>query len=320
MPDAPNPSLTLHDPWLVAVWPGMGEVARLAGSHLAQALGANVIGQLNAEAFFDVDHIDVTQGLATVGQLPQSVFLLWRDPAQKRDLVIFIGESQNARDGLALCRTLMQQARHWGVKRVVTFAAMATQLHPAQEPRVFAVATTKALLDECLHFDTTALEQGQISGLNGLLLAAAQESQIEAMCLMGEMPYFAVQAPNPQASLAALEVFSRMAELDVDLDPLREQAAHVQAQLSELLERLSQRQGPTEGEFTIPDVAKEPDADEDEPKTPKLSDADRARLERLFRQADGDRSRAVELKNELDRLGVFAEYEDRFLDLFRKGG
>ena len=28
---------------------------------------------------------------------------------------------------------------------------------------------------------------------------------------------------------------------------------------------------------------------------------------------------ADELKRELDRLGVFAEYEDRFLDLFKPG-
>jgi hypothetical protein len=31
-----------------------------------------------------------------------------------------------------------------------------------------------------------------------------------------------------------------------------------------------------------------------------------------------DRSKAFELKQELDRLGVFKEYEDRFLDLFKK--
>ena len=33
-----------------------------------------------------------------------------------------------------------------------------------------------------------------------------------------------------------------------------------------------------------------------------------------------DRSRAFELKQELDRLEVFKEYEDRFLDLFKKPG
>ena len=42
------------------------------------------------------------------------------------------------------------------------------------------------------------------------------------------------------------------------------------------------------------------------------------RIEQLFEQAGQDRAAAYELKRELDRLGVFKEYEDRFLDLFKK--
>jgi hypothetical protein len=44
---------------------------------------------------------------------------------------------------------------------------------------------------------------------------------------------------------------------------------------------------------------------------------DRQRIERLFEQATQDRSKTYELKSELDRLDVFKEYEDRFLDLFK---
>ena len=41
---------------------------------------------------------------------------------------------------------------------------------------------------------------------------------------------------------------------------------------------------------------------------------------RVFDHAGKDRSKAFELKRELDRLNVFKEYEDRFLDLFKKPG
>ena len=54
----------------------------------------------------------------------------------------------------------------------------------------------------------------------------------------------------------------------------------------------------------------------DEP-AEQLSALDRTRIEELFREASADRSRAYELKAELDRLGVFQEFEDRFLDLFK---
>jgi len=50
----------------------------------------------------------------------------------------------------------------------------------------------------------------------------------------------------------------------------------------------------------------------------KLTPEDHARLDKLFDEAGGDRKKAFELKQELDRLKVFKEFEDRFLDLFKK--
>ena len=43
------------------------------------------------------------------------------------------------------------------------------------------------------------------------------------------------------------------------------------------------------------------------------------RIENLFKQAAKDRSKAIELKAELDKWGIFEKYQDRFLDLFKKG-
>lgn len=45
----------------------------------------------------------------------------------------------------------------------------------------------------------------------------------------------------------------------------------------------------------------------------------RYRLEELFHQVERGESDPSELKVELDRWGLFREYEDRFLSLFRKG-
>lgn len=42
------------------------------------------------------------------------------------------------------------------------------------------------------------------------------------------------------------------------------------------------------------------------------------RIEELFEQSRQDRSAAYELKRELDRLALYRQYEDRFLDLFKK--
>lgn len=318
---------SLNNPWLVAAWPGMGSVAMLAGSHLVASLGAEMAMDLPASEFFEIEHVDVQNGLATPGHLPRNLFLLWRDPHEQRDLVIFIAEAQPRLGGYRLCRRIAEYAQQWNIQRITTFAAMATQLHPARDAGVFAVTTDREIADECRRENIQLLEQGQVSGLNGLMLAAAAEAQIPGLCLMGEMPYFAVNVPNPPASLAALRSFGQLANIDLDLVQLEQQAEHVQQQLNELVERLTSGEQAAEGEeagFTTPNLSWEAEAPEEESpartEQPPLSPEVKQRIESLFEQVEQDRSKAIKLKNELDRLNVFDQYEDRFLDLFRKGG
>ena len=67
------------------------------------------------------------------------------------------------------------------------------------------------------------------------------------------------------------------------------------------------------------DTGEEEDETPQATETPDLDEQDRARIESLFEQARQERNKAFLLKAELDRLGVFDRYEDRFLDLFKRG-
>jgi proteasome assembly chaperone (PAC2) family protein len=306
----------LNNPWLVAVWPGMGNVALAAGSYLVEQLNAEPVGELPTRDYFEVQHVEVEKGIATAGRMPRSLLFVWRDPAERHDLIIFIGESQPSQGGHALCRKLLSYANQWGVERCFTFAAMATQLHPSSEPRVFSVVTDGHLLEELESYGVEVLQDGQISGMNGVLLAAAAERELEGVCLLGELPYFAVGVPNPRASQAVLKVFGEYAGLELDFSRIEEQAEEMDQRLLNLLERLNEGgDEEEESEFSIPQPAEEP---EEEPQAQEPPPESRQRIERLFQQAHEDRSKAHELKKELDRLGVFQQYEDRFLDLFRK--
>jgi predicted ATP-grasp superfamily ATP-dependent carboligase len=240
---------------------------------------------------------------------------LWQDPNQLHDLLVLIGEAQPPLGKYSFCRQLLTHAREAGVERVVTFAAMATQMRPEERSRVFGAAADPQTLEELKRLELVILEDGHISGLNGVLLGAAVEAGIRGACLLGEMPHVFAQLPFPQASLAILEVFSTMVGMELDLEELAEQARASQQQLQELLQRMEQVYGlettseEESGSFSPPPPAEE-----------RLSPADKQRIEQLFRQAAADRSKAFELKQELDRLGVFKEFEDRFLDLFKPQG
>lgn len=206
-------------------------------------------------------------------------------------------------------------AREFGARRVVTFAAMASPIHPSAEARVFTVATTAELLDELRRQGVHVLEDGEISGLNGVLLAAALSHRLDGVCLLGEFPYFASHVPNPKASTAVLRAFSLLAGIGIDLDELEAQAEAVESSLTEHLERLQQV---ASTQVRFPGTPDE-ETTEEEPSEVALTSEIEARIEALFQAASSDRSKALELKSELDRHGVFGRYEDRFLDLFKRG-
>lgn len=311
MPD--EPKLKLNKPWLIAVWPGMGQVAMSAGYYLMAKLGMHAIAEFSPRDLFDAEHIEVSGGLIRLGRMPRSRFFAASNlEGRKHDIVLFIGEAQPPQGKYAFCQRLIEYAKGLGVERVFTFASMATQMHPTHRSRVFGAATDPESLAEFKRLEVELLEGGHISGLNGLLLGVSAEMGVRGACLLGEIPHIFAQLPFPKAALAVLEVFTTLAGIEIDLSELSEQSAAVDRQLGELLAQLEaaiERQAPAEQE--------EPEdflpAEEEQ-----LSSADKDRIEQLFEQAQRDRSTAYELKRELDRLKVFADYEDRFLDLFKK--
>jgi proteasome assembly chaperone (PAC2) family protein len=306
----------LKNPWLVAVWPGMGHVAISAGYYLIAKLDMGAVAEFSPRELFDVEHVEVKKGLIKSGRLPRSRFFTWKDPKGERDLVVFIGEAQPPLGRYAFCKRLIEFAKEMGVERVFTFAAMATQMRPEDDSRVFAAATDAATLAQLREAGLEVLENGQIGGLNGVLLGAAAEAGVHGGCLLGEMPHVFVQFPFPQASLAVLSAFRKMANIEIDLSELAQQAEATGHKLQEILtqvehtieEQQRQQQGDGGEEEFNPQAAEEP----------PVSPEDEQRIDDLFAQARQNRSKAYELKGTLDRLGVFDLYEDRFLDLFKK--
>ena len=84
----------LHQPWLVAVWPGMGQVASSAGYYLMAKLGMHLFSELSPEGLFDIEAVAVKDGVYQRAGLPRNRLFVWKDPRQQRDIVVFIGEAQ----------------------------------------------------------------------------------------------------------------------------------------------------------------------------------------------------------------------------------
>lgn len=344
MTDHPITHHRLTDPWLLAVWPGMGNVALGAGSYLLEKLQPDALFSVPAGDFFDLGQVQVRDGVVGPARFPENRFFGWKNPTGGRDLVIFVGEAQPSARGYAFCEALLRTAQGLGVKRVITFASMVTPQHPTAPSRTFAVATSEALLQEVRKTEPNVgvLTEGAISGLNGTLLAAAAAQGLEGVGLLAEVPQIAANVPYLKAAHAVLGVFMRLVSMKLDLTDLATQAARVEKGLLQLIQQLgamaaqAQQQAQSgEAEGTTAEGASD-DEDEDEPDLraervrqaqdgdeaprgrPALDASTMAQLEELFLKAVGDREQALKLKALLDQHGVFKDFEDRFLNLFRR--
>lgn len=309
---------TLRDPWLVAVWPGMGGIAQIAGATLLQAPDIKRMTDPLPNGHFETEVVEVRGGLIQRPSLPADSLFVLRRPDDGPDLIVFVARQQPLAGGHRFCEALIDLAQEWGVTRVVTFAAMAAPTRPESDARVFGAATDPEILKELQAVGVKVLTEGKIKGMNGLLLSVAAERSIGGFCLLGEFPFFARAVVNPKASAAVLRVFARLARLELNLTALDTDAIEVERVLSDHLsvledeaERASKSANGDHDEAPpeVPDVTRKIDA---------LPGRVSARIEELFERARGDRTKAYELKAELDRHAVFDDYEDRFLDLFKE--
>jgi hypothetical protein len=305
----------LRKPYLIVAWPGMGEVAFKAATFLVENLKAEEFAEIIPEEFFYLTGSVIKDGVLSVPQMPQSKFYFWKNKNGKNDLIIFLS---NAQPDLVKAEEYSQRiihfARSYKVDTVVGFASMPQPIEHAHDPEVWYASTSLELNTSLKKFNLHKLNEGQISGMNGLFLGIAKREGLNGFCLLGEIPLYTIQIENPKASYAVLGAFSKIFGVHLDLSLLKEQAFTMENEINKLLDYLKlgpQGMGPI-NEEEIERIKKTLG------QLTKLPVSVKEKIEKLFSAAKGDLSKAGELKVELDRWNVYKEYEDKFLDLFRK--
>jgi proteasome assembly chaperone (PAC2) family protein len=233
----------LHEPVLMAAWPGMGHVALKAYVYLHEALRAQNLAFVEEPEFFRLPGINIQDGLVQSTLLPQSGFYYWKHPGGSGDILFFIGDQQPVGGKeYQLSEALLNFAGSLGVKRVVTAAAMPTAINHYQDSRVWVTATHKELLSELSPYCDRVLREGQISGMNGLLLGVAKQMGMEGFCLLGEIPFYTTEIENPKASKAVLDVLDKVLGLEISLGELEELANQTEKEIDHYLLELQQRE------------------------------------------------------------------------------
>ena len=214
----------LKSPVLLAAWPGISNVAIIVASYLERKLGFKRLGVIQASHFFDPIGVIVRDNVVEAPSFPLSRFYYWKNESGGGDIILFVGEQQPAAKGYELANSVLEVGMKFSIKRVYTFAAALTRIHHTEQPRAWAVATSREVAEDLRRYDLVQKGNLQIAGLNGLMLGVAKERNIEGVCLLGEVPMYATKIQNPMAALAILKALTKILDTKIDLAELAQMA------------------------------------------------------------------------------------------------
>jgi proteasome assembly chaperone (PAC2) family protein len=245
----------LVEPVLIACWPGIGNVGIMAVDVLRRSVAAEELGEIESWDFFYPRKVVIRDGELKNLVFPDNKFYFKK--TGKRDLLFFIGEEQPSDGGRVyaegarayrMANLVLDVAQQFGCHRVYTSGAAVAPIHHTTRSRVWVVPNSEGLIDEVKGYENTVLMsevegrggQGNITGLNGLLLGVAKKRGLEAMCVMGEIPIYihGFPIPYPKGSKAVLEVLSAALDIKVPMDEINELIQQSDSEIEDVYEKL----------------------------------------------------------------------------------
>jgi hypothetical protein len=219
----------LKNPSMVAAWPGMGMLAKISVDCLIEQLPAKLFAEIYSprnDLYFE----------NSIGELGFDRHRLYYWTEQQRSLILCSGENQplslEALYGVA--NKVLDIAEEYQVQRIYTFAAVPHSY--TERPKVFGLVNRPQLKNFLEEKGVILADSGgRVTGLNGLLIGAAKQREIEGVCLLCEIQYMDI--PQPRSAQTVLESFSRLIELHIDLSGLERQADELDVEMRRIEEQ-----------------------------------------------------------------------------------
>lgn len=202
-------------------FPGSGLVGSIALQYLVEQMEFEQIGAITSKYFPPVT-------LMTRGVINVPVRLYEKDhlAAIISDVPIHPMICYEVANGI------LDWLTKFGIREVTTIAGIITN---EPDKRVFGVATSRRVLER-IEEETIVLPMGSISGIAASILTECKIRDIPGIGLLGET----VNTPDPRSSAATIEVLNKIYGLELDVQPLLEQAVEIEAAMAQIAEQVQE--------------------------------------------------------------------------------
>ncbi len=208
----------LRSPILICGFPGSGYVGKLAIDHIIEELEGIHLADIYSTSFPPQVIIKNTG----IVELMKNILYYVKDSRSKHDFLFLTGDAQpvNSKVEYLLGEEIIKIAKNFGVTQVITLGAYITGMF-VETPRVFGVATDDDGLKLLNSYSISKIDNGSISGMNGILLGIGKINNLNGISLLGETSGYVIDA---NASKYILKKLLSIVDLDINMEDLEKKA------------------------------------------------------------------------------------------------
>jgi proteasome assembly chaperone (PAC2) family protein len=190
----------------------------------------NFPGSMEISSLFRPD-VRYAAGLVEKFSMPTNVFHC----DEEANLIFFLGKEPNLK-WQAFGDCIFEVAKACGVKRIIFMGSFGGPVPHTREPRMFASVSHEELKPILEQNGVKFSDYDGPSGFATLLLAQCASHGIEMMSLVAEIPGY-LQGMNPLSIEAITRRLSRLLNLPVDFDAMRQESTEWELQVTQAVEK-----------------------------------------------------------------------------------
>ncbi len=316
----------LKNPILICAFPSVGMVGRYVVNYLVSELNPNVYAEVDMQEYITPHNVIVENGIIYSTYIRESIYYL---RYRENDFLFFFSDFEPSLKNLEKFNNdFLDFISHLNVSMIITFNGIPSNILHTDIPKIFFAKTEDLKFVFKNTINIQKLKFGIIEGLNGVLLEKAKEVGIDGCCLISEVPFYTIDMNNPQCAKHILnflidnfEFNINFYKIDQDIKLMDEHLRKTFSEINEQAEKLFyQLKNKTLNKLSFSDIETKGITFEELKEQIKFSlpESAKNRINELFKLAKENIEYAKKLKEELDRWGVYKEYEDKFLSLFLK--
>lgn len=180
----------------------------------------------------------------SINGLPQSIESsksTTNDPLSSKDLILLTGDSQPVVPGseYVLSEQILDLITKFKISNIYSLASYVTGTF-VNDPKIYGTATNPEMVKSFRSFNISTLDNGNITGMNGLILGLGKLRGIEGICLLGETSGYVIDA---KASKNLLEILNKILGIKINMDEINKRSKDTEILIKNLEQQMMAKAG-----------------------------------------------------------------------------